>query len=67
MNGHKTGYYLDQRDNRLLARNISTDRKVLDCFSYTGGFTINALAGHAKSVTLVDSSESSLNMCSGKY
>ena len=60
INGHKTGYYLDQRDNRLLARKISTDRKVLDCFSYTGGFTINALAGHAKSITLVDSSESSL-------
>ena len=61
VNGHKTGYYLDQRDNRLLARKISTDRKVLDCFSYTGGFTINALAGNARSITLVDSSESSLN------
>lgn len=59
-NGHKTGFYLDQRDNRLLLRNISSGLKVLDCFSYTGGFALNGLVGQAKSVTLVDSSFSSL-------
>jgi 23S rRNA (cytosine1962-C5)-methyltransferase len=61
VDGHKTGFYLDQRDNRLLARNISAGRKVLDCFSYTGGFTINSLFGNAVSVTLVDSSRDALD------
>jgi len=56
INGHKTGFYLDQRDNRFLARNISQGLKVLDCFSYTGGFAINAVLGGASSVSLVDSS-----------
>jgi 23S rRNA (cytosine1962-C5)-methyltransferase len=42
--GHKTGFYLDQRDNRALVRDLATDREVLDCFSYTGGFALNALA-----------------------
>jgi 23S rRNA (cytosine1962-C5)-methyltransferase len=60
INGHKTGFYLDQRDNRLLARNISSGRKVLDCFSYTGGFAVNSLAGNAKNVTLVESSANAL-------
>ena len=58
--GHKTGYYLDQRDNRLLARKISNGSKVLDCFAYTGGFTVNCLAGGAVSVALVDSSNTAL-------
>jgi 23S rRNA (cytosine1962-C5)-methyltransferase len=56
VSGHKTGFYLDQRDNRLLARGLSKGLKILDCFSYTGGFAINTLAGQAESVTLVDSS-----------
>jgi 23S rRNA (cytosine1962-C5)-methyltransferase len=60
--GHKTGYYLDQRDNRRLARKISTGRKVLDCFSYTGGFAVNTLAGNAKSITLVESSNTALTI-----
>jgi 23S rRNA (cytosine1962-C5)-methyltransferase len=59
--GHKTGFYLDQRDNRHLARSISSNRKVLDCFSYTGGFAVNSLVGNAKSVTLVESSGTALN------
>ena len=64
VNGHKTGFYLDQRDNRLLARKISKNKRVLDCFSYTGGFAINCLAGKAKRVTLVESSASALtNAC----
>ena len=59
--GHKTGFYIDQRDNRFLAKMITGDLEVLDCFSYTGGFSINALLGNAKSVTLVDSSIQALN------
>jgi 23S rRNA (cytosine1962-C5)-methyltransferase len=54
--GHKTGYYLDQRDNHLFLNNISSGRAVLDCFCYSGGFALHALAGGAKSVTAIDSS-----------
>jgi 23S rRNA (cytosine1962-C5)-methyltransferase len=61
INGHKTGFYLDQRDNRFLAKIMAHDLEVLDCFSYTGGFAINTLLGNAKSVTLVDSSKMALN------
>src|SRR4051794_15239475 len=60
--GHKTGFYLDQRDNRLLLRNLAKDRDVLDCFCYTGGFSLNALAGGAKSVLAIDSSGLALDM-----
>ncbi|HTE15230.1 MAG TPA: class I SAM-dependent methyltransferase [Burkholderiales bacterium] len=54
--GHKTGYYLDQRDNHLFLQNISKNHDVLDCFCYSGGFALNALAGGARSVTAIDSS-----------
>jgi len=54
--GHKTGFYLDQRDNRLLLRGLVKDRTVLDCFCYCGGFALNALAGGAAAVTAIDSS-----------
>ncbi len=54
--GHKTGFYLDQRDNRLLLRRLARGKDVLDCFCYTGGFAINALKGGARSVLAVDSS-----------
>lgn len=54
--GHKTGFYLDQRDNRALLREWSAAREVLDCFCYTGGFAANALAGGAARVTAIDSS-----------
>jgi 23S rRNA (cytosine1962-C5)-methyltransferase len=60
LHGHKTGFYLDQRLNRARVRDLSRDRDVLDCFSYTGGFTINALAGGASSVLSVDTSEPAL-------
>jgi 23S rRNA (cytosine1962-C5)-methyltransferase len=60
--GHKTGFYLDQRDNRLLLRSLAADKDVLDCFSYTGGFTLNALRGGAKSVMTIDSSGLALDM-----
>jgi 23S rRNA (cytosine1962-C5)-methyltransferase len=60
LHGHKTGFYLDQRLNRARVRDLSGDRDVLDCFSYTGGFTISALAGGASSVLSVDASEPAL-------
>ena len=58
--GHKTGFYLDQRENRLIARGLGAHREVLDCFSYTGGFAANALKGGAASVTLVEDSAQAL-------
>lgn len=61
--GHKTGYYLDQRKSRLRVRELAKDKDVLDCFCYTGGFTVNALAGGAKSVLSVDSSADALELC----
>ena len=61
--GHKTGFYLDQRANRLRVRELAQGRDVLDCFCYTGGFSVNALAGGAKSVLSVDSSADALKLC----
>ncbi|MEW6029044.1 MAG: class I SAM-dependent rRNA methyltransferase [Chloroflexota bacterium] len=61
--GHKTGFYLDQRANRLRVRELARDRDVLDCFCYTGGFTVNALSGGAKSVLSVDASAEALGLC----
>jgi 23S rRNA (cytosine1962-C5)-methyltransferase len=58
--GHKTGFYLDQRMNRHRVSAFAKDRDVLNCFCYTGGFTIHALAGGAKSVLSVDSSADAL-------
>ncbi len=60
--GHKTGFYLDQSRNRLRVRELAQDKDVLDCFCYTGGFTVNALAGGAKSVLSVDASEEALRL-----
>jgi 23S rRNA (cytosine1962-C5)-methyltransferase len=60
VNGHKTGFYLDQRVNRKNVQEISRGKEVLDCFSYSGGFTIHALAGGAKFVTAIDSSRNAL-------
>jgi 23S rRNA (cytosine1962-C5)-methyltransferase len=54
--GQKTGFYLDQRDNRARVRELAADREVLNCFAYTGGFTLAALAGGARSVLSVESS-----------
>lgn len=61
--GHKTGFYLDQRANRLRVRELAAGRDVLDCFCYTGGFSVNALAGGARSVLSVDSSAEALSLC----
>ena len=55
--GQKSGFYCDQRDNRNILAAHTKDKKVLDCFSYTGGFTLNSLQQGAASVTSVDSSQ----------
>ena len=60
--GHKTGSYLDQRENRLRVRELAKEKEVLDCFCYTGGFTVNALAGGAASVLSIDSSADALEL-----
>lgn len=56
VNGQKTGFFLDQRENRALVEKYSKGRRVLNLFSYTGGFSVYALAGGALSVDSVDSS-----------
>ena len=58
--GHKTGFYLDQRANRSRLRQLAVGRDVLDCFCYTGGFTVHAMAGGANSVQAVDGSGDAL-------
>ncbi len=58
--GHKTGFYLDQSANRHRVGEFSKERDVLNCFCYTGGFSIHALANGAKSVLSVDSSGDAL-------
>lgn len=60
--GHKTGFYLDQRSNRSRVQVLVQGCQVLDCFSYTGGFTIASIAGGAKSVLSVDSSAEVLSL-----
>lgn len=56
LRGQKTGFFVDQRDNRMLLQRLSKGREVLNMFCYTGGFSVYALRGGAKSVDSVDSS-----------
>jgi 23S rRNA (cytosine1962-C5)-methyltransferase len=60
--GQKTGFYLDQRDNRALTGTLAADRDVLNCFCYTGGFSLYALRGGAKSVLSIDASAEALQL-----
>ena len=60
--GQKTGFFLDQRENRQRVRALAAGREVLDGFSYTGGFSISALAGGAKRVTAIESSAPALEV-----
>ena len=60
--GQKTGFFLDQRENRQRIRALAAEREVLDAFCYTGGFTVAALAGGAARVTSVDSSAPALEV-----
>lgn len=59
--GHKTGFYLDQRDNRRMLAELSKGKRVLNCFCYTGGFSLQALSGGATSVLSIDSSQPALD------
>lgn len=60
-NGQKTGYFLDQKSNRVLLRKMAHGKTVLDCFSHTGGFALNAAYGNAKKVVAVDVSQTALD------
>jgi 23S rRNA (cytosine1962-C5)-methyltransferase len=60
--GHKTGFYLDQRDNRACLARYASGREVLNCFSYTGAFGVAALKGGAHCVVNVDSSRAALEL-----
>lgn len=60
--GHKTGFYLDQRDARRAVEAVATDRRVLNVFSYTGAFSVIAAARGAASVTSIDSSGPALEV-----
>lgn len=60
--GHKTGYYLDQRDSRFATRRYAQDKRVLNCFSYTGGFAVSALMGGCREVISVDTSQAALDV-----
>ncbi|NMP31599.1 methyltransferase domain-containing protein [Thalassotalea sp. M1531] len=60
--GHKTGFYLDQRDSRIAAGKYAKDKKILNCFSYTGTFSLHCAAAGAKSVTNVDVSQPALDI-----
>lgn len=65
--GHKTGFYIDQRDNRKTLSDFAKDKSVLNCFSYTGGFSIYAHSSMAKSITNIDSSTAALNILSKNF
>lgn len=60
--GQKTGFFLDQRDNRAFLTTLARGRTVLDCFSYSGAFTVYALNGGAKEVISIDSSRPALEL-----
>ena len=60
--GHKTGHFLDQRDNRRMIRSLAADRDVLDVFACTGGFSVHAASGGASAVTSVDASRPALDV-----
>lgn len=62
VNGQKTGFFLDQKYNRMAIRRIARGRTVLDCFTHTGAFALNAAAAGAKLVNAVDISEDAIKM-----
>ena len=62
INGQKTGFFLDQKYNRLAVRKIAKDKHVLDCFTHTGAFALNAAMGGAAGVTAVDISASAIEL-----
>ena len=65
--GQKTGFYLDQRENRFSLQKVSHGKKILDCFCYSGGFSIHAGLGGAKEITMIDSSEEALERANDHF
>ena len=61
--GQKTGFFVDQRENRHLVGTLSRGRNVLNCFGYTGGFSLGALRGGASYVETVDISRKAIDLC----
>lgn len=61
--GQKTGFFVDQRENRHLVGTVSGGKKVLNCFGYTGGFSLGALRGGAAYVETVDISKKAIELC----
>ncbi|MFH1350053.1 MAG: class I SAM-dependent methyltransferase [Pseudomonadota bacterium] len=66
-NGHKTGFYLDQRENRISLSGYAQDREVLNCFSYSGGFGVWALKGGATRLVNMDSSAHALELAKRNF
>lgn len=65
--GHKTGFYLDQRENRNIVGELCNGKRVLNCFSYTGAFSVAALQNGARHVTNVDSSADALRLSKANF
>ena len=65
--GHKTGFYLDQRDNRLILKNFCKNKNILNCFCYTGGFSAYALTNGANYVVNIDSSAKVLELANENH
>jgi len=63
LHGQKTGFFLDQREMRKLVQSYAKGKRVLNCFSYTGGFSVYAKQGGAKSVDSVDISKDAITLC----
>ena len=61
--GQKTGFFIDQRENRKLLEKYCADKKVLNVFGYTGGFSVSALKGGASMVHSIDSSQKAIDLC----
>ena len=61
--GQKTGFFIDQRENRALVQELSKGHRVLNCFGYTGGFSLAALRGGAEYVETVDISKKAIDLC----
>lgn len=61
--GQKTGFFIDQRENRDLVRQLAQGHRLLNCFGYTGGFSLAALRGGAKYVETVDISKKAIELC----
>ncbi|WP_304130874.1 class I SAM-dependent rRNA methyltransferase [Ignavibacterium album] len=65
--GHKTGFYIDQRDNRKLLGEFVKDKSVLNCFCYTGGFSLYAKSAEASHLTNIDSSSEALTLITKNF